>query len=292
MRTLPAFRLIAGILLLSAAGACAYPPIPAAPDSVSRRYGVNIQRTMQRLTSGQSVKICFFGQSICDDGQSWTHTIIDTLKARFPRATITSVNKAVAGESSDSLLKYVAPQLTGVNPDLVIFHDYANSADSYERLLQEIIKTIPTTCEMLVFNDHVHNADQTWHDLWSLQLLPALCVKYKLGFNDTRTMWKLYLQVNYGDSYKWRQTSDDGTHFNAEGQWLQCQLMKPYFKSTAFALTNPSRAAIPGRYATATQVSGSTYTVRGQAGPRTVLRCVNGCCIAKKEDVRKITVIR
>lgn len=127
-------RLILTIILASAALSLAvaqnYPAVPPAPAKVKTMYGVNMQKSMAKLTSGQPFKLCYFGQSLCDDGQTWTHDFPVWLKKTFPKASITAVNKSQWGCDSDCLQKLVRERLSGVNADLIIMQDHANSEAS------------------------------------------------------------------------------------------------------------------------------------------------------------------
>jgi len=207
----------------------AYPPAPEPTTAEKNAFRTRITRTLSRLEGGQSVRIVFFGQSLQDAGQKWYQDFGPWIRSEYPSTDITITNRSVAGCSSDCLGPQVQTQISGQNADLIIFHVYANSETSYETVIQRMKQYSPTTMELLVFNDHIHNGDRNWHDLWSGTMLPALATRNNIGMVNIRDPWKRYLIANHGgDPYNYSALTSDGVHFNTEGNYLILELYKRY----------------------------------------------------------------
>ncbi len=207
-----------------------YPPITKKVDNP----GKGVQKFIQKLNDGQTVKLVYFGQSLHTEDNSWTKDLANYLNNRFP-GTVNVVYKAIPGYASDRLAPLVQTQLQGTDPDLIIMQDFAVSYQSYSTLINNVKQYAPNA-EVLVWNDHVKvasRAEQTnYFDNWGLNELPIILAAAKFGFFDIRTAWKAYLQTHYGDPYEEeniRELLRDGVHFNDHGQWLVFNLMKDYF---------------------------------------------------------------
>lgn len=115
-----------------------YPPVP--PPADASKLGVSIQRTMTKLATStpehrNTVKILFYGQSITE--QTWTKTVADDLRKRFPNADVTIENRAIGGFASQRLIKPAEHDLYPFYPDLLIFHVYGANQE-YEQIIQNV----------------------------------------------------------------------------------------------------------------------------------------------------------
>jgi hypothetical protein len=136
------------LLLISLLGACLslagrspaaetslYPPVKFSDSS---DWGRNIQRTMRLLATStpeqhNTVRILFYGQSITE--QKWSQFVADDLRQRFPHANLIIENRALAGFSSQLLVKTAETDLYPFQPDLLIFHVYG-AHDKYEDIIR------------------------------------------------------------------------------------------------------------------------------------------------------------
>jgi hypothetical protein len=220
------------------------PPAPSQDDE----YGENIQNFMEKLNNGESVKALFFGQSVTE--QEWHHEVMRDLVERYPEADITYENTAHGGCDAGGMLgeyacgwnnaqyNRVPESLEGQDPDLMIFHIYWGG-DPYEALLDEMEQYLPDETEVLIWNDHMHDVDeggQEWHDLWSFELLPAICRERGYGFADIRNPWKQYMEDNQKSL---RDLAPDGVHLGDEGNYLLAELIKRemvYHEETSVAI--------------------------------------------------------
>ena len=66
----------------------AYPALPTPTTEISKWYGVNIQKTVEKLLGGEPVKIVWFGQSLCMFNKPWTRAGGRSTSA--PRTTSTA----------------------------------------------------------------------------------------------------------------------------------------------------------------------------------------------------------
>jgi hypothetical protein len=220
-------------------------PIPPLPESVTKYLGTNIPKTMEKLRSGRQVRVVFFGQSLTDGGNAWTHDLCDWLKRTYPKANVVYVQRSLAGHASDALGPKVKEQLAGQDPTVVVFQVFANSPESYEKVVKNMLEVAPEA-EFVIWSTHMMRdmpANKEWFDLWEANLLPQLCEKYELGFLNVFMASRAYLKAHYGDEWKWNQICGDGVHLNSEGQYLLFELMKLYFAPRDPAGSRPSARA-------------------------------------------------
>lgn len=209
-----------------------YPPPPAPKDP--SHLGENIQRTMTLLatstpTRRNHVRILFYGQSITE--QSWSKSVADDLRRRFPHADLEIENRAIGGFSAQRLILPAEHDLYPFYPDLVIFHVYGAN-QQYE----EIIKSIRTrtTAEVLIQRDHLtkwppetidRDKDKSawWDNFMNEQFLPATARKYACGLADVRAGWITYLKTNHLEP---KALLKDTVHLNDHGNYLMAELIK------------------------------------------------------------------
>jgi len=242
----------------------AYPPPPTPTATEAAAFRTKITRSLGLLEQGKAIKIVFFGQSLQDASQLWVRNFDPWIRGMYKNATITISNRSVAGCSSDCLGPKVQAQIEGQNADLIIFHVYANSEASYEDVIKKIKQYSPTTMELLVFNDHIHNGDRTWHDLWSNTLLPAICQRNNVGMLNIRDPWKRYLvTVKKVDAYSTILTSD-GVHFNDEGHYLMLELMKRYITGIGgVSVTIPAEMISPDNTYPKSNIDTRSFNLQG-----------------------------
>jgi len=218
------------------AKASTYPPAP--PESSGERYGTGIQRTMSLLAASSPgrrnpVRILFYGQSITK--QEWSQQVAQDLRTRFPYAELTVENRAIGGYSSDYLVRTVSHDVFAFYPDLIVFHDYGDE-ENYEKIIAAIEKH--TTAEILIQSDYptwmpvegqpsdpAKVKREQWHDRHCYEWLPELCRRYGCGLVDVRRPWIQYLSENH---LRPTDVLSDGTHLNAQGNWLLAELTKRY----------------------------------------------------------------
>ena len=246
-----------------------YPPAP--PERPGERDGAGIERTMSLLATSSPgrrnpVRILFYGQSITK--QEWSQQVAQNLRTRFPYADLTIENRAIGGYSSEYLVRTVGHDVFAFYPDLIVFHDYGGE-ENYEKIIAGIEKH--TTAEILIQtdyptwrpvegqpivpqNDAAKAKSEEWHDRHCYEWLPELCRRYGCGLVDVRRPWIQYLSEN-----RLRATDvlSDGTHLNAQGNWLLAELTERDLRYDA-SPPPPARAGLVRDYA-----SGSDFRWEG-----------------------------
>ena len=181
------------------------------------------------------VRILFYGQSITK--QEWSQQVAQDIRTRFPYADLTIENRAIGGYSSEYLVRTVGHDVFGFYPDLIVFHDYGGE-ENYEKIIAAIEKH--TTAEILIQsdyptwtpvegqpNDPAKAKSEEWHDRHCYEWLPELCRRYGCGLLDVRRPWIQYLKENH---LRATDVLSDGTHLNAQGNWLLAELTKRYLR--------------------------------------------------------------
>ncbi|MEO8373507.1 MAG: SGNH/GDSL hydrolase family protein [Candidatus Solibacter sp.] len=215
-----------------------YPPAPAEPHA--ERFGSAIQRTMTLLATStvehrNPVRILFYGQSITK--QVWSQLVARDIRTRFPFAELTIENRAIGGYSSEFLIQTVAHDVYGFYPDLIVFHDYGGEED-FEKIIAGIRRN--TTAEILIQSDyptwsHVEGEPdplaavqrEAAHDRHSFEWLPDLCNRLGCEVIDVRRPWSRFLQENH---LKAGELLSDGTHLNAQGNYLLAEITKRHLR--------------------------------------------------------------
>ncbi len=213
---------------------------PAPPEARPELFGSGIQRTMALLATStpahrNAVRILFYGQSITK--QEWSQLVAQDIRTRFPYADLTVENRAIGGYSSPYLIQTVAADVYAFYPDLVIFHDYGDD-ENYQKIIAGIRQH--TTAEILIQSDyptwsHVEGKPdppaslkrEAWHDRHSFEWLPEFCKKYGCEIVDVRRPWVQYLLENHLAA---ADVLADGTHMNAQGNWLLAEITKRHLR--------------------------------------------------------------
>ena len=213
------------LLLAGESLAQPYPPVHFGMTTTTR-FATRIPKTAQLLTTAEpgQIRILVYGQSI--SRQDWWLEVRSFLKQRYPKVTITMVNQAIGGFSSERLKQMVENDVMAFYPDLILLHDYGNQPD-YEQIIRSIRSR--TTAEVAIQTDHVAvGQNDAWHDQHSSVWLPALCDTYGLALIDVRTAWKAYLA-------KHRLAASalltDAVHLNGHGNYLMAEIVKRYFNT-------------------------------------------------------------
>ncbi len=231
--------LVALRVLASAAETPVYPPTNF-PDRSG--WGRNIQRTMRLLATSTAekrnkVRILFYGQSITEQG--WSRLVEEDIRRRFPNADLVIENRALAGFSSQLLVKTAETDLYPFQPDLLIFHVYG-AHDKYEDIIRRTRER--TTAEILMQTDHVTKpadfteetdpaklppAGKHWDAFMNHNWLPSLAKKYTAELCDQRTLWKAYLTENKLEP---KALLKDDVHLNPHGEWFMAECVKAYLR--------------------------------------------------------------
>ncbi len=224
-------------LILTAAAAAPYPP-PEPLDT--RTFGAGVQRTMSLLANSTAVKrntvrVMFYGQSITKQG--WWRAVAADLRQRYPLADLVVVNRALGGFASPLLRRTIESDLIAWYPDLVIFHDYGGEPD-YEWMIRQIRSR--TTAEIAIQSDYytwlpeegkpspeAEVKRNAWHDKHCFEWLRDLSARYGLEYMDVRKPWLNYLTSN---KLRPAELLSDGTHMNAQGEFLLTELVKPHLR--------------------------------------------------------------
>ena len=228
------------LVLIAGLSRAAEPFPPVTPEVLcdATKFGANVQRTMRLLATStaekrNAVRVLFYGQSITE--QKWADLVTADLKARFPHADLTVENRALAGYSSQLLVKTAETDLYPFAPDLVIFHVYG-AHDKYEDIIRRTRER--TGAEVLMQTDHVVRpgdfteetdpaklppAGKHWDAFMNQNWLPALAKKYGCELCDQRAVWKRYLTANKLEP---KALLSDNIHLNAHGEFLMAECVK------------------------------------------------------------------
>jgi hypothetical protein len=171
----------------------------------------NIQRTLRLLDESQAgtlvgpVRVLFYGQSITQS--AWSRKVEQTLRARYPRATLQVENRALGGFPAQLLVEAAESDLYPAYPDLVIFHVYGDH-HRYEDIVRSLRER--TTAELLLQTDHVTRAEdldeptderqlapnsEQWSAFMNGAFLPGLATRYGAALCDQRSAWKRELRA-------------------------------------------------------------------------------------------------
>lgn len=120
-------------LLLTAAPALASPPVACtAPKSVVR-LNASLPNTAHAIRHGKAVMIVAIGSSstqgvgASDKAHTYPAVLADELRRRWPRLTVTVVNKGIGGQTADQMLARFATDVMPYHPQLVIWQTGSNS---------------------------------------------------------------------------------------------------------------------------------------------------------------------
>ncbi|MFN7998549.1 MAG: hypothetical protein U0Q18_33310 [Bryobacteraceae bacterium] len=116
--------------------------------------GAHLHRTMALLENSTPerrwpVTILVYGQSIT--AALRRGRLEEALKAKFPYAEITFLNRSISGFSASQLVRPMLNDVYPLHPDLVIFHDMGEMLPEYERMVQNLRRF--TTAEVLLCTD-------------------------------------------------------------------------------------------------------------------------------------------
>jgi hypothetical protein len=230
-QTLPVIPRPAPAPVIAPEDSAKYPPVLPSLDQA--RLGTGVQRTMRMLatsspTRHNKVRILVYGQSISE--QDWWKSVADDLRGRFPNADIDMENRAIGGFASQWLIRSAEADLYPFYPDLTILHIYGDN-HSYEAIVRKL-RSI-TTSELLIQTDHIrewpndHVSEAQSHSLWWDHMmndiyLPKYARQYDCGLCDVRGEWLRYLKDNHLQP---RQLTIDGTHLNAQGNYLMAAVI-------------------------------------------------------------------
>lgn len=144
-----------------------YSYIPTQPWPVEPSQIVFLQSTLNKLRTGESVRIIAYGDSITAGGDATRPELIfwqrwaNDLQARYPRAHITAVNGATGGDSTVQGLMRLQTKVLDQNPDLVLVGFGMNDHNvggvpipQFETNLTEIIMRVRavTHAEIVLFS--------------------------------------------------------------------------------------------------------------------------------------------
>ncbi|HLN73673.1 MAG TPA: hypothetical protein VK205_10285 [Prolixibacteraceae bacterium] len=198
-------------------------PQPQLPDTSS--YGKYTSRTMHLLESSTSekpntVKILVYGQSI--SAQDWWIPVKESIKERYPSASLIMENKSIGGFASQLLCKTVEMDVSAFYPDLVLLHIYGSN-QMYDSVLYTIRSR--TAAEVAIQTDHF-TGESKWSDTMSYYFLPQMAEKYKCDLINIRDPWKQYLSDQHLQP---KDLLKDEVHLNKYGEFVMAELIKPLF---------------------------------------------------------------
>jgi lysophospholipase L1-like esterase len=151
MRALLSATFVVGLLLGTAASPVSAAP-PArrctAPQAVTR-FKVSLPYTSRVIRQGAALVIVAIGSSstqgvgASDQAHTYPTLLAEELRRRWPRLTITVVNKGVGGENAEQMLARFTRDVLSYRPQLVIWQTGSNSVlqsrdlQGYEHTIRE-----------------------------------------------------------------------------------------------------------------------------------------------------------
>jgi acyl-CoA thioesterase-1 len=126
-----------------------------------------LQRTLERLRNGQTVRVVAFGDSITAGGDATKPEYIfwerwaQSLRLKYPQASIESINGATGGDTTIQGLNRLQEKVLKIQPDLVLIGFGMNdhninsvSIPNFEKNLETLIERIreATTAEVVLFS--------------------------------------------------------------------------------------------------------------------------------------------
>ena len=132
------WSVVGGMMLAGLLGWAERAPAQTAPESCSvtsdlARLDLPLSRVAQRLADGEPVKIIAIGSSstagagASSRAFSYPSRLEVELRTRFPRASITVVNRGVGGEEAPQMLARFARSVIAEKPDLVLWQVGSNA---------------------------------------------------------------------------------------------------------------------------------------------------------------------
>ena len=238
-------------LILPLAAVAAEPPNFPPPNIDSAGLGRHLCRSMGLLASStpakpNRVRVLFYGQSITET--AWTDKVVADLKKRFPSVEIVAENRALAGFSSQLLVKTAESDLYPFEPDLLVFHVYG-AHNTYEDIIRRTRER--TVADVLMQTDHVTKpadfTEQTdpaklpprgdhWDAFMNHNWLPSVAKKYDCELCDQRAAWKNYLKANKLEP---KVLLRDSVHLNAGGFTLMAACVEASLRFDPKACAGP-----------------------------------------------------
>ena len=134
---------------ISPAAAATHPALRCtAPDAVTH-FKVSLPNTARAIRRGEALVIVAIGSSstqgvgASDQAHAYPALLAEELQRRWPRLTVTVVNKGVGGEDAEQMLARFARDVLPYRPQLVIWQTGSNSAlqsgdvQGYEKTIRE-----------------------------------------------------------------------------------------------------------------------------------------------------------
>ncbi|HWZ14725.1 MAG TPA: SGNH/GDSL hydrolase family protein [Mucilaginibacter sp.] len=202
------------------------PPAPAENEAL---LGAHLTRSAMLLEMSTRerrfpVRIIIYGQSITGS-KAFTDDVADYLKNKFPYADITLENKCIGGFGGEAIIRTATHDLYNSRADLIIFHVYGGEkGGELEQLFRNIRKY--TTADILLMNHHLTGTQKAPIES-TARYLRYIANKYDCELADISYEWPKYLADN---KMVLTDLLRDGTHPNANGNWLLTQLVCRHIK--------------------------------------------------------------
>jgi len=226
------------------------PPPPRITPEDQAAFGHGVGRSLCLLQGSspedpQTLRILFYGQSISED--AWWRQVVAGLEARHPHTRIIAQNRALGGFAAQRLVRTVATDLKGFDPDLIIFHVFGADSE-YEAIIQHL--RTHSSADILLQTDHLGRGApwkeeptdpaaitrDNWPAFMNYVHLPAVADKYGCGLLRQRDFWKRYLRDN---DVRPADLLRDNIHLNASGNRLMAELALAYLDAPAPDDLNP-----------------------------------------------------
>ena len=209
-------------------------PSPAENEAF---FGSRLIRTATLLSTSTKerswpVRVLIYGQSITGS-KLFTDYMDSTLKAKYPYADITTVNKSIGGFGGDQILRTAIHDVYFDCPDLIIFHVYGGETHGELEHLFTNIRRL-TTADIILMNHHL-SANQKEVSATSYQYLRYIANKYNCELIDISVEWVKYLADN---NLKPADLLRDNVHPNRHGNFVMSQLIIRHIRYNGFYPSN------------------------------------------------------
>jgi len=203
--------------------------LPPSPFDAS--FGAHMQRTVALLAHSTAerrwpVTILVYGQSITAALRGGH--MEEALKARFPHAEITFLNRSISGFSAGQLVRSILNDVYPLDPDLVILHDMGETMPEYERMVQGMRRY--TTAEIMLVTDPFRSDEDVNAPLdaaYGSVAVRRLAQQYGCELADLHEDLRAYLQANHLAP---KDILQDSVHPNDRGLGLMQGILLRHFR--------------------------------------------------------------
>lgn len=210
------------------------------PWPVQARQDTLLPRTKSRLERGEPLTVCAFGDSITAGGDASAPELIywqrwlASLRARYPKSTITGINSATGGDTTVQGLARLEQKVLVRKPDLVLVAFGMNDQNvgsvplsQFEANLGEIVDRIrkDAPAEVILLSSCLPNPN--WH--WTSGRMPEygrvtgkVAAAKRCAFADVLTDWTTVVDRKKPEDL----LANNVNHPNDFGHWIYFRVLE------------------------------------------------------------------